>query len=358
MNYELTDDLKSIKKIDKSDMLGSLRLLGGQAEEVWQNARDFKTPVSYKSISKVVVAGMGGSALGARIIKTLFAADLKVPLEIVNDYVLPKYVNSKTLVIISSYSGGTEESLSAFNDALKKKAKIVAICAGGKLAQMAKKNKKPSLVFTTSNNPCGQPRMGLGYSLVGQLAILKECGILKFSLKDLKEAVKTINYYDGKYGVLSPKNENFAKQLAEKSLGKSVWYIASEHILGNAHTAANQMNESGKRLAGYFAIPELNHHLMEGMMYPVSNKKDLFFVFLESGLYGKRTLKRYEITRQVLNKNGVQHFTYKFEEKTKLSQVCEMLVFGAYVAYYCAMLKKIDPTKIPFVNYFKAEIAK
>ena len=354
----MLDNLNNIKKIDSQNMLGSLQHLSKQVEQIWEQSQIIKLPKIYKNVNNIVVIGMGGSALGAHVLRTLYKAELRIPLHIVRDYEIPRYVSAKTLVIASSYSGSTEEVLNAVKQAKTKKAKIISICAGGKLAQWSKSNKVPALVFGTENNPSGQPRMGLGYSIVGQMILLSRTGLIKLARKDVKEIIKTISYYDGQFGVLSPQKENIAKQIASLTNNKSVWYFGSEHLEGNMHIAANQLNENAKRYAGYFILPEASHHLLEGMSNPATNTKSLLFVLINSQLYHKRTQKRYEITKKVLDKNSVQSISYSCREKNKLNQVCEMLVLGSYVSFYSAMLKKIDPSPIPFVDFFKSQMAK
>ena len=344
-------------------MFGSLQKLGKQVEQVVEMWNGFKLPADYKKVSSIVVSGMGGSALGAHIIKTLFAGELRVPVEIINDYHLPAYVGKNTLVIASSYSGNTEETVNALEEAKKKKAKIVVICArphpdqvgkhggqaGGNLAELAKKYNWPALVFSTENNPCGSPRMGLGYSLAGQLLIFSKFGVLNFSKDKLANVSTQLEKYGGTLiGV--------AKELAKKTIDKTVWYVASEHLLGNAHTAANQMNENGKRFGGYFAIPELNHHLMEVMLNPDSNKNSLLFILLESKLYNKRVQRRYEVTKDVLVKNKINFESYELTAGDKVGQMCEALALCGYISYYSAILNNIDPTDIPFVDYFKEQL--
>lgn len=327
-------------------MFGSLQRLGKQVEQIAQMWDKFKLPADYRKVSSVVISGMGGSGLGAHLVKTLFVSELKVPIEIVNDYHLPAYVGKKTLVIASSYSGNTEETISAVEEAKKKKAKVVVLCVGGALAQFALKNRLPALVFTTENNPCNSPRMGIGYSLAGQLLIFSKAGVLNFSKDKLTDIAVKLE----KYGTSLI---NAGKELAQKTLDKSVWYVASEHLFGNAHVAANQVNENGKRFSGYFAIPEFNHHLMEGMLNPESNKKTLLFILLESDLYNKRIQRRYEVTKDVLTKNGISFETYKLTAGDRVGQMCEALALCGYISYYSAIINNIDPTDIPFVDYFK-----
>jgi len=358
MKKNILDNKTEILKLDSKNMLGSIELLGEQVSEVWKAAKQIKMPADYKKIANVVVVGMGGSTLGAHLIKELYKDNLKVPIDIVNHYKVPVSVDGKTLVIASSYSGTTEEAISAARDARAKKAKIAAICSGGTLAQWAKMNGIPALVFPTEFNPCGSPRMGLGYSIFGQLAILTRAGLLKISESEIAEALKTILKFQRQFGVDSREEANTAKKFARGLLGRSVWYVASEHLSGNAHIAANQMNENAKRFAGHFIIPELNHHLMEGMLFPKTNKENIRFVLIESELYDTRVQKRYAITREVLDKNGIGWLAYKCVEKSALAQVCEVLMLGSYISYYSAILQGIDPTAIPFVDFFKAQLKK
>lgn len=348
------DNLKIISKLDSQNMLGSIERLGKQAQEIKAQGAKFVLPSSYKKVKKIIVAGMGGSALGAQVVKAVFAKELKVSLEVINDYHLPAYTNKETLVICSSYSGSTEEILNVAAEAKKIGAKVVVICAGGKLGAWTKNHKIPALIFTTKNNPCGSPRMGLGYSVFGQLLILSKAGLIK--LPEVKQSVAVINKHIKAFGPLVKNNP--AKQIAREIFGRSVWYVASEHLSGNAHAAANQMNENAKRFAGFFLIPELNHHLMEGMMHPSSNKKDLAVVMLASKLYDARVQKRQVVTAEILRRNKIEFTSYLAKEKTKLAQACEVLVLGAYVSFYSAMLEGIDPTAIPFVDYFKKQLSK
>lgn len=354
----MLDNKEKIRQLDSKNMLGSIELLGQQVEEVLAQAKKIKIPSTYKKVSSIVVLGMGGSALGAHVIKSVFFKNLAVPVEIINGYQTPSFISEKTLVIASSYSGSTEEVLSAAGEAKKKKAKILVICSGGKLGEWAQKNKIPSLIFSTHNNPCGSPRMGLGYSVFGQIALLVHVGLLRVSGSEIKNCLQVIARYSSLFGIDTPQEKNIAKQLAASLSGKSVWYVASEHLSGNAHIAANQMNENAKRFAGYFIVPELNHHLMEGMLYPEANKSGIKFLMVESSLYNAHVQKRYEITKKILDKNSIEYAVYVAQEKNKLAQACEVLILGSYISFYSAMLQGIDPTAIPFVDFFKAELKK
>ena len=364
------DNIKGIKKLDSKNMLGSLQLLSHQVEEVLEaslatplksplgNGGGLRIPASYKKIDRILVLGMGGSVIGSHVFKTLFSDELKVTVDMVSDYHIPAFVNNKTLVLASSYSGNTEEPVNAVKEALKKKAKIMVITSGGKLKAFAKRNKLPLLNYTTKSNTCDSPRMGLGYSIVGQLVMFAKVGVIKLTNKQIKDIVKTLVKYEALFGVGQKTKDNPAKLIAKDLLSKKVLYTGAEHLSGSVHICANQMNENAKRFAVYFLIPELNHHLLEGMIYPASNKNDLAFLLISSNLYGKKVQKRFDITVDVLDKNKIKNFTYVCGEKTRLEQVFEVLVLGSYVSYYSAILQNTDPTAIPFVDYFKEQLSK
>ena len=354
----MLDDIKKIKQLDSKNMLGSIELLQGQADEVQKAAQKLKLPNNYSSVKNIVLAGMGGSTLGTHVIKSLFYRQLPIPLEIANNYYLPDYVDENTLVVLSSYSGNTEEVLNAAQEALKKRARIVAITKGGKLEKWSKKNHLPTIVYETKNNLCGSPRMGVGYALFGQIFLLAKLGFLKFSKTQINLAKTVTGSFLFKYGVKIPLQNNPAKQLAAKINENSVWFIGSEHLSGNVHTAANQINETAKRFAGYHLLPELNHHLLEGMFFPKSNPKNLLFILFTSDLYDKRVQKRYAITEDILRKNKINYSVYRFKSKDRLSQVCEALVLSSYVSFYSAVINGIDPTAIPYVDYFKKQMSK
>jgi len=353
----ILNNIEAIKKLDSKQMLGSLELLSAQVEEVFACAKNLKVPANYKKVKNIVVLGMGGSTLGAHILKSVFFDELKAPIEIVNGYHVPEYVDKNSFVVISSYSGTTEEPVFAMKEAMKRKAKLAVISSGGDLAKVSTASKIPGLIFSTNNNPCGSPRMGLGYSIVGQMVLFAKAGLIKLTNKDIEKIIFVLKKYNDEFGT-SNLDKNPAKAMAKNLFGRSVWYVGAEHLSGNVHAAANQTNENAKRFAAYFLIPELNHHLMEGMFYPESNKSVLGFVLIESALYDQRIAKRFDITKKVLDKNEIKYWSYQAQEKDKLLQACEVLVFGSYVSFYGAMLQGIDPTAIPFVDFFKEQLKK
>lgn len=343
-----------IKKLDRQNMAGSIETLPDQIKAVMEDYKKIFFPKKWKNIKNVVVAGMGGSSLGARIIKSLYSGQLNVPLEIVTNYYFPGFVNKNTLCVIISYSGNTEETLAALDEARKKTEFIFIITSGGKLAGIAEKNNIPAHIFDDKFNPSKSQRMGLGYTIFSQLYLFKKLGLL-----DIKDAhiLKMINGLREKinfFGLYNIKN-NPAKLTALSLHNYIPILIGSDFLLGFLHVFTNQINESAKNFAAFFALPEVNHHLLEGLQFP-KNKNILKFLFIESDLYYPKNVLRYEVMKKVLRKNRIKYIDYKCKGGDAMAQSLEILALSSWTSFYMSMLSKVDPTPVPNVNLFKKEM--
>ncbi len=345
-----------IESLDKGKILKSIRSLDNQVSQVLDEMKNFTLPDSYKDIYNVVICGMGGSALGGRIIKALTTPQSRIPIEIVTDYKLPYYVGEKTLVILSSYSGNTEETISAFHSAQTKKAKVVGVSSGGKLADLLKSENLPSYIFDPIQNPSGQPRMSLGYSIATNIIILNRGGVIDINENDLSNTVAIISDFIKEFDTKVEVDKNRAKKLAQNLLSKAVIIFSSEHLYGIAHAFKNQINENAKTFSCLFDLPEANHHLLEGLEFPKSAKSNFHFLFFESKNYTTQIQKRYPITEDVVTQCGHEFSVYKTFSQEKLAEIFEILVLGSYVSFYLAILNNIDPSKIPWVDYFKTKL--
>lgn len=350
------NNLDQIKSLDNSNLLGSIQALSDQVNQAWTETQNLSlTPGYITGVSNIVVAGMGGSGLNAHIVKSLFAKALNLPFEIVNGYDLPHYVGPNSLVVLSSFSGGTEETLASANRAKELGARVTGLCSGSKLGEFLKSNNYPSYIFDPQYNPSNQPRMGLGYSVVGLLGLLNKLGVLKVSQEEITKVISVIKQSDQDFGVSS---ENQAKELAKMLKDRFAVIAGSEFLTGNAHAFANQTNENAKTFSAYHTIPELNHHLLEGLTYPQILKSGAVVILLESNLYYDRVQKRYEVTKQVLDKQQIAYASLVLNSGSELEQSFRVLVFGSYVTFYTALLYDLDPTPIPWVDFFKNELAK
>lgn len=350
------DNLQEIKNLDKENVLDSVDALPKQCLHAWEDNEKLDVPSSYHNINKIVMTGMGGSGLGARVIESVFANKLKYPLIRINDYDLPKYVDEKTLVICSSFSGTTEETVQNAHQAQEAHAKWMAVGTGGELIDFAKEQKAPYYQIIPTYNPSKQPRMALGYSIIGQLAMASKVGITNITKQDIVSLAKEMDVVIKATNVLVPVEKNPAKELAKKFYGKKVIFVAARHLLAAAHCIKNQMNENAKNFATIFDIPELNHHLMEGLRFPESNQKDMLFLFVSSNLYPDRIQQRFTITQNIVKENKIQYATWQAKSANLLSQAFEFIQFGSYANFYLAMLNGINPAPIPYVDRFKVDL--
>jgi glucose/mannose-6-phosphate isomerase len=339
------DSAEEIKKIDKGNVWGSILELPDQMLQAWEETKTHKVPETCKLSKNVVVAGMGGSALGGRIVDSLVADKARVPIEVFTEFRLPNYVNKDSFVILSSYSGNTEEILTVGREALNRGASIFCLATGGKLQEFMKENSLDGYIFEPKHNPSNQPRMGLGYAVVGVLAALAKCEFINLLESELFEAIEDLRTF-----ISDPAP---AQKLAVSLQHKIPVLVASEHLVGSAHAFKNQLNENAKTFACLFDLPELNHHLMEGLTNPTQAKKLLHFVFLESEVYSREVKIRYPLTQEVVKKNGVGFEIYQTRFPRKLPQILEILALGSLVSFYLALLYDLDPSPIPWVDYFK-----
>jgi glucose/mannose-6-phosphate isomerase len=230
------------------------------------------------------------------------------------------------------------------------------VTAGGKLFELAQANSLPVYKIDPVYNPSGQPRMAVGYSVFGELVLASKVGLLKIDQSEVDTVVKTMEaVVNANKDEIDVKN-NPAKQLAEKIKDKQVIFAAGGHLAGPGHTLKNQMNENAKHLSHRHDLPELNHHLMEGLRFPESNPQSVMFWFISSNLYSDRLKQRVQLTQEVVAKNNIDAFTSTATAPTKLSQAFELIQFGAFVNFYLSQLHGIDPAPIPWVDYFKSHL--
>ncbi len=358
MNNSILESREEIAKIDLGNVLGSVEALPQQCLDAWEMSQGISIPDSYKQIDNIVMCGMGGSGLGARVIESVYSKELKVPLIRVNGYDLPAFANERSLISCSSYSGSTEETIQNANQAIAKNLKWMAIGTGGKLLELAEDHKVPFYRIVPKFNPSNQPRMAIGYSVIGQLALAAHAGIVSIGKKEIDGLAEVMSGVIDKTKVEVPENLNPAKKLAQAMKGKMIIYIAGEHLAGPVHVVNNQLNENAKNVSFDFQIPELNHHLMEGLKHPETNFKNILFVFAFSKLYSPRVQKRFELTKQVVEKNGISTFSVELNSSSELSQAFELIQLGAYANLYLSILYGQNAAPIPWVDWFKDQMVK
>jgi len=348
-------DLDNPKVYEQSDlgrMLAHLHRFPQQCQEAWRKAKDFKLPADFSSIDKIVVLGMGGSAIGGDIVRSLTLSLISPIIFVHREYDLPPFVDDKTLVIASSYSGMTEETISAFSQALKTEAKKLVITTGGKLKALAQEHEVPVFVIDYS----APPRVALSYSLFSLLAFLYQLGYLKDEPK-IEDTVQTLEIVLEKLKETVPTHLNLAKQLAIRLCGKLVVIYGSGFLAEVARRWKTQFNENSKAWAFYEVFPELNHNAVVGYQFPKELSQRVFVVLLRSLSLHPRILARYQITTEILNKAGIEHETMDSYGDSPLSQLMSLVFLGDWVSYYLAILYKIDPSPVKVIDYLKERLS-
>lgn len=352
------DDVKAFTQLDPAGVLTSIGLYTKQCEQAWNESSVILMPEEYKHAQNIVVCGMGGSRFTPKTVMELFKDRISIPYTINEDYTLPAYVNENSLVILSSYSGTTEEVVICGKEAFKRGAKVCTIGLGGTLETITKEHNLPHYFFKETYNPCGQPRIGSGYMLFGHLGLLVSLGYLPLTLDEVTEAITFAQKVGPKYNENVLTKDNAAKQLALQLKEMHPFVITAEFLRGFGNGFANQINENAKMISDYRYISELNHHMLEGLKYPETLHQNGMFVFVESELYSLPIQKRFRITKDVVEKQQVKTLSIKLTGLSKLAQVLEAFTLSSYATFYLAALYGVDPVAIPWVDYFKAELAK
>lgn len=349
----LLDSRKNMVKFDRSNMLGSLDALDQQITHAWEDASSIQVDYRRSDIDNVVIAGMGGSGLGGSVIKSLFKEELPVPINCVNDYDLPAYVGPKSLVLLSSYSGTTEEVLVCAQQAKERKAQIMVITTGNTLLKFAQDNHYPTYIIDPKHNPSQQPRMAIGYAIFGTITLLAKTGLLNLDSRQVQAIAKSVKKFIKDCAAEAKQENNPAKTLAYDMIDQRPVVVVAEFLAGAAHVAANQNNENAKTFMDYKVVPEINHHLMEGLQFPASNKSTHIFLCLESVLYRPENSLRMKLTQEIIEQNEIPTLSIPLKSQTKIEQVFEMITLFGFAGFYLSMLEGIDPSPIPFVDQFK-----
>jgi len=348
------DSPEVYQRLDPAGMRERIRELPQQCLKAWQQALDFKLPKKgYSNIDKVVILGMGGSAIGGDLLKSLSALEKKALVLVQRDYDLPLFVDAKTLVIASSYSGMTEETLSAFNQALSTPAKKLALTTGGKLKSIAEQNKIP--VFTIDY--VSSPRAAVGHSFLPLLGICQKLGIVSDKSKDVAEMAQVLNDLQATIDVNYPLKLNPAKQLATKLYSHLAVIYGAGFLATAAQRWKTQINENSKGWAFYEIFPELNHNATVGYEFHADLAQRIFVVFLRSPRLHPRTLIRYKLTAEMLSQAKVSHEIIDAKGESALSQMMSLVFFGDWVSYYLALLNETDPSPVKVIDYLKKRLA-
>ncbi len=348
------DDPMLFSELDPSGMIERIGELPQQCRAAWALAQGIELPPAYGEVRHVVILGMGGSAIGGALLQGLVAGECAVPITVVRGYTLPAFVRGpRILVIACSYSGNTEETLSAFGEGLARGARLAAITTGGKLAALAQERGVPLVRFDYRS----QPRAALGYSFALLLGLLCRLGLLRDYSADLEEAGRVMETWQAEIGPDVPTPRNAAKSLA----GRLVDRLPVAYGAGFLSTVANrwktQFNENSKHWAFFEEMSELHHNAVVGLGIPQAVRDQAVVLMLRSSLDHPRVQVRWEVTRELLLREGVAAETLQGRGESRLAQMLSLIHFGDYASFYLAMLNGVDPTPVETIAFLKQRLA-
>lgn len=325
-----------------------------QCEHALNIAKNAQLP-EFKKPSNIVILGMGGSAIGGDLLRMLMERELNIPITVNRDYLIPAYVGSSSLVVASSYSGNTEETLSGYDQAKAKGAQILVIASGGSLVEKAKADGYPIITI-----PGGMsPRAMIGYSFVPLFVVLQRMGLLADKTADFDEMVATLKTLRDQLNPDVPVSANMAKQLATKLFGKTPVIHGSQGWKAVvACRWKGQINENSKAIAYWNTYPELNHNEIVGWESPAELLKLTEIINLRDKQDLPRIHKRLDVTKQVSEKvmSGVTDVWAM--GNSDLAKMFSLIYIGDFVSLYLAIAYGNDPTPVKSIDFLKGELAK
>lgn len=346
------DDFSSFPKIDLQDMLAEIDGLPNQLQTAWDFGQSLSLP-KWEGISRVLIAGMGGSAIGADLLAAYAAPHCPVPIFIHRDYALPAWARGpETLVIASSHSGNTEETLSAFEQAVADKCRLLAVTRGGKLAAAAQEAGAAVWKFEHE----GQPRAAVGYSFGLLLAVFAHLDLLPNPVDELQDAIAAMQEQQTRLRADVVAADNPAKRMAGQCVDHWVAVMGAGILTPVARRWKGQISEIAKAWGQFEFLPEANHNTLAGVVNPEDALAHTMIIFLRAKSNHPRNQLRIKLTKQIFTDAGLAADFFDAQGNTPLAQLWTALHFGDYFAYYLAMAYNVDPTPVEAIEGLKESL--
>lgn len=342
------------ERFDPENMFGSIWEFPENLRDALELGNNITLKHSYPYIRNIVISGMGGSAIGGDVVSVLEKQNLNVPFVVCRGYSLPNWVNEHTLVICSSYSGNTEETLSSLEDALSKNAQICGITTGGKIAERLNELDKDVVLI-----PSGlQPRAALAFSFVPMAKCLEKTGVLSLSLNTwINEVIDVLLNARELYSLENETNPVY--ELAQQIYNKLPIIYADNSTLGVAALRLKgQICENAKMLAYHNELPEFNHNEIVGWENNPNISDNLFVLWLTDVDDNPRVKHRQEITQTILNEAGADQYVLEMTGNSFQERFLHSVHYGDWLSYWCAILHGTDPSPVEKISRLKAELSK
>jgi glucose/mannose-6-phosphate isomerase len=347
----ILDELGELEKLDSQDILGIMRNFRKQVEDALELVQGIQP--STKEISDVLVLGMGGSAIGADLVRC-FCGRIPVPYQVLRGYDIPGHVRESTLVVASSYSGNTEETLFAFREAVEQDSEIWCFTSGGSL-----KNEAEKKGLKTLNLPGGQPpRTAFMYTFVGLVGLLQKYGIVREKLGLVEASLPWIQEILDQFGPNNPQAHNPAKKLAVKLIGRiPVIYGSDGRLEFVARRWAAQVNENSKQLAFHSSVPEMNHNEIVGWKNPDISIGEMIPVFLQDQGDHHRIRARFQIMKEMASNISEEFAVVDSKGASWMERLWYLILLGDFASVYLAFLNQENPTEIQAIGKLKERLS-
>ena len=335
--------------IGKHDSKNQFKVLQDTYKQIlsaWNNNVDL-TNLKKNNYNSIVYCGLGGSAISGDLLQDYLSNELKLPFKVVRGYNLPSFTNKDTLVIISSYSGNTEETISCFHQALKINCSIIAITSGGKIFEEANKNKIPVIKIEGGF----QPRYALGLSFFSLLRLMQELEIV-----NEENNVKKIIDLWKKQGEELSGDKNKAIKIAEQMIGFIPVIYSAEFLSSAGYRFKCQVNENSKLHAFYNTIPEMNHNEIIGWESYREKQFQVKVTYLLDKEYNPQNRKRFNILKEILSEQKVEVLVLESNEEDRKVRIMDLIFLCDWISFYISVLRGLDPSEIDFIHQMKKRL--
>ena len=323
-----------------------------QADEAWDAGRQWASSLTLSAPRRVVVAGMGGSAIGAEMVAALGSTRTATPIEVVRDYT-PPALDADSLFVACSFSGNTEEVLAAFESAGAQGSARLAITTGGKLGDLAAREGVPTFSFSFA----GPPRTALGYGVLPLVALLRRAGVLDVDDEEVAATIALLEQCSAAAAVDVPTPSNLPKQIATRLSGRIPVIVGPGLLRVAASRWAGVIPENASQWAMAAELPELDHNLVAGFARPTAALEQLHVVLLDGPGVHPRNRRRVEVTAAELQRAGLSCEVVHVEGSGGLDSVLHAAYIGDWVSYYLALLNGVDPFEVAPIDRVKAALA-
>jgi glucose/mannose-6-phosphate isomerase len=345
------DDETTYTTFDPARMIDRIIEMPRQCRDAWTLVQDVALLDSHRGSKQVVILGMGGSAIGGALLAGLVSGECPASISFVGGYDLPAHVGPDALVITSSYSGNTAETLSAFAQAVQRECKLVAVTTGGKLGRLAEEQGIPLLQFAYDS----PPRAALGYSFTLLLGLFCRLGLVDKE-DHLLEAIAVMEDWQREVAPTIPTEENQAKLLAQQLHRRLPVVYGAGITAAVARRWKGQFNENSKNWTFWEELPELNHNAVVGYGLPKKIRKQAVVIFLRTPEDQSPIRARWEATQELLDQEGVGTAAAWGRGESALAQMFSLIHFGDMVSFYLAMLNQVDPTPVEPIERLKRRL--